>query len=210
MVKNMLELTLQAICIVTLFFVTSGFICYKAGKSDTWEGGVAKVFNVMYNFVYEGATGKTPIVPEKEVDARLYLSSEEMLALTKQLEDVYEQLHLANGIVCTEDIAWFDYSAFSITPKYKHLFLDDRKRLITSIVNKYYQEIRGILHVPIYIKICSEYRLYFAIALNQAGVNYLNKQEQFTTCTDEDFRTEYSSKVIEVTVPEESKDDFRL
>ena len=206
----MIETILQAICVVALFFVTSGFICYKAGKSDTWEGGVAKVFNAIYNFVYEGATGKVPIVPEKEVDTRLYLSSEEILALTKRLEDLYEKLHLANEIVCTEDIAWFDYSAFSITPKYKHLLLDDRKRLVTSIVNKFYQEIRGILHVPIYIKVCSEYRLYFAIALNEAGVNYLNKQKEFENCTEQDFCTEYSSKVIEETVPEESKDDFRL
>lgn len=205
-----MQILLQAVCITTLIFVFSGYFYYKMGKAETWEQGILKLSSSVFNFLYEGATGKVALVPEKEVDTRLYLSSEEMLALTKELEDVYEQLHLANGIVCTEDIAWFDYSAFSVSPKYKPLLLDDRKRLITSIVNKYYQEIRGILHVPIYIKVCSEYRLYFAIALNQAGVNYLNKQKEFENCTEQDFCTKYSSKSIEETVPEESKDDFRL
>ena len=205
-----MELVLQAICVVTLIFVFGGFFYYKMGKSSTWEEGILKLSASIFDFFYEGATGKTPIVPEKEIDVRLYLSSEELIGLTERLETVYEQLHLANGVICYDDIAWFDYFAYRIKEKYQDLPLDERTRLLTSIIRKYYQEIHGVLNVPVYIKICSDYRLYFAIALNQAGITYLNKQEQFVNCTDEDFRTEYSSKVIEESIPEENKDDFRL
>lgn len=207
---SFIEITLQAICITILFFIFSGYICYKTRKADTWEEGVKKVFNTIYDFLYEGATGKSPLSLDSIVDPRLCLSSEELLGLTKRLESVYEQLQLANGIVYSEGIAWFDYSAFRIEKNYKDLSLDDRKRLLSSIIRKYYQEIHGTLDIPLYIKICSEYRFHFAIGLTLAGIKYLDKQEAFTTCNEQDFRTEYSSKIIEEPVPEDTDNDIRL
>lgn len=195
------------ICIVILGIIFAGWICYKTDNAESWEAGIKKIFKSICKFFIEGFKGTEVIPPEEVIDESRILSSEELLALTKLLEPVYEQIQLANGVYYINGIGWYDYCAYNVNKKYAELSLEDRIRLVRSIIRKHFQEIHGIINVPIYIKVCSKYRLYFAIPLNKLGQDYLEKQEKNKSCTEEEFKTKNSSKVI---VEEVSEDDSGL
>lgn len=208
---NSLEIMVFAIiCFIIVCFNGMGWVFYKLQHLNSWEDGIKLIFHYLNIWLHENITGEDYIPPEEEIDERLYLSSEELVELSKQLETVYEQPCLKEGVTYTNGIAWFDYSAYCINLKYKEISLDDRKRLISSIVKKYYQRIRGTLELPIHVKICSDFRLYFAVPLNPKGNAYLQKQEEFNSMDATEFATQYSTKIIQEEIPQDSENEIRL
>ena len=88
------------------------------GKAESWEKGISKVFNAIYKFVSDGLNGTSYIPPEEVVDVRCYLSPEELLELTRLLENVYDKIQLENGVFYDNGISWYDYCAFNINKTY--------------------------------------------------------------------------------------------
>ena len=208
---RLLEIELFAIVCFTIVCINgAGWILYKLMKLTSWEDGIKSLFHYLHIWLYENITGKYFIPPEDEIDERIYLSSEELVEFSQELEMVYDNPYLKEGVTYTNDAAWFDYSVYGINPKYKDLSLGEKKRLIKSVVRKYYQRIRGTLELPVYIKVCSNYRLYFAIPLSAKGNSYLQNQEQFNDMSETTFSTQHSAKIIEEEIPQDSDYEVRL
>ena len=71
-----------------------------------------------------------------------------------------------------------EIGAVGLTTAYKNLTTADLKEIAIRTIQNFYFETRGIVP-PVYIKVATEKRLYFAIPLCAEGEAFLKKQEQY-------------------------------
>ena len=168
---------LDTIVVVGFWIYSISFLVYKSGKLETktWEETIVVMLSKIFNFCYSEITGKP--VSSEIVNVSLILSDEEILELVERLrENPYLAPALGEYIPNVNGILWCDIRAVKLTKKYEALTLEELCLLLYHEIQSFYMEKRRT-SARLYIKIATPQRLYFAIALSEAGYQFLEKQK---------------------------------
>ena len=168
-----------------------GYIFYKLQHLNSWTDGLTDVFNTIkeimsiigkgfvscIQFCYTELTGKLP--DDQIINPAFILTQKEAVDLANRFHGKPYDLPFSEDIkqYCN-GILWLEIVAVGLTTAYKNLTTADLKEIAIRTIQNFYFETRGIVP-PVYIKVATEKRLYFAIPLCAEGEAFLKKQEQY-------------------------------
>lgn len=160
---------------------------YKCNVLDTksWEESMTIIFVSIFNFFYEGMTGK--VSSEKAINTALLFNNEEALELTRRLDGhPYDTTTLAS-YECVNSIAWFDIRAVGLVSAYRDTDYKQRQRIAYHIIQNFFMETRGV-QVYVDVKIATSTRLYFAVPLSVEGEKCLQRQKSLAAIEESPVR----------------------
>lgn len=160
---------------------------YKCNVLDakSWEESMTIIFVSIFNFFYEGMTGK--VSSEKAINTALLFNNEEALELTRRLDGhPYDTTTLAS-YECANSIAWFDIRAVGLVSAYRDTDYKQRQRIAYHIIQNFFMETRGV-QVYVDVKIATSTRLYFAVPLSVEGEKYLQRQKSLAAIEESPVR----------------------
>lgn len=188
-ITDTLILAAQAALIATFLYLISlvarnpgPFLC-KFRKVATW---LFRQTKALYRFCAQEFSGKLP--ENQIIDPSCYLTKEELQQLRDTLEKLYRFPSLMDYSVSPAGVTWLDFRAHDVHPAYVNLSVIEYRKIASHILNNFFQDIR-LNCPPIYIKVSTPNRLYFAIPLSKAGKEYLDQEEaksmiHFDACPD--------------------------
>ena len=182
---------IMSISTVWAGFCILGYMTYKLEKLDSWTDGLKMVFTVLKDimssigkglvfcieFCYTGFTGKLP--DGQIINHAFILTQKEATDLTNRFHGKPYDLPFTEDIKQNcNGILWMEIVAVGLTTAYKNLTSVELKEVAIRTIQNFYFETRGIVP-PVYIKVATEKRLYFAIPLCAEGEAFLKKQDQY-------------------------------
>lgn len=161
-----------------------GYVAYKLGfVKSSWEDGVKWIFTGTFKgllkivrWMKEEASGES--LNDMIIDTALMLNKQEILELVRTLEkQPYDTPTIESFTQNANGIMWTDVSPVGLSSEYKDIDNEMIKEITERKIQNFFMTTRE-RQVPLYIKVASPTRLYFAIPLSQAGQEFLEKQEQ--------------------------------
>lgn len=173
---NVATLLFSGICLI-------GFVFYKfqVFELNSWEAGVKKVLTFLVDWIYEESTGKTRVL--NYVNNALILSNQEALDLTASFKNhPFDTPSIVSFIPIANGIQWFDIASCGLHPRYANIPREQLEKLASHIIENFFMESRGT-QVPIFMKVVTPTRLYFAIPISEQGRKFLEAQEATKVAT---------------------------
>lgn len=128
-------------------------------------------------FCYTELTGKLP--DGQIINPAFILTQKEAVDLANRFHGKPYNLPFSGDFQQNcNGILWMEIVAVGLTTAYKNLTTVDLKEIAIRTIQNFYFETRGIVP-PVYIKVATEKRLYFAIPLCAEREAFLKKQEQY-------------------------------
>ena len=153
-----------------------GFALFKAKRAGSWEDGIKLTLTGGIIFLINTFSNQPDT--DSQINTSLYLTDTEILDLVDRFESrPYELPTLAVPVTYNNNCMWIDMKASGFTDPYRHTPLNQLRHMTESIVQRFYQRIRNLPAVSVYVKIMAPDRLLLAIPLSANGEKFLASQE---------------------------------
>lgn len=210
MLVYMIEILEKAAILWSLFCI-AGYVYYKAGFAKTWAEGIPVFFSCLgalfkgiFHFFYKMFSKQA--LENEMLRTEWILTNQEVISLTASLKGCpYDTPSLEGYTPNIAGVLWVDISAVGLTSTYQNLPVSGIKEVTEKMIQNFYMQTRET-RVPVYIKVASAKRLYFAVALSGQGKEFLDKQETEKTTFSPDEVVDLFTEEI----PEEEVHDSGL
>lgn len=211
----MLDVVVKIVYIVAVCWLVlcgMGYVFYKWEKLGSWtEGlnfylkGMKKLICSFFRFFYEQWNGLD--LQQEQIRTERILTNQEMLHLVDELNGCpYAIPSIETYIPNASGILWADISAVELAPSYRQIPEESIKEITGKVIQNFYMKSRET-KVPLYIKVATAHRLYFAIALSERGREFLDRQEMEKEISSPEETIDLFTEEIP---EEENTHDFRL
>lgn len=207
-----IENIIHIIALLWLGFCCIGYILYRSMKLERWTDGLNCCMEGMKKIICAGIQLCEAVLNEfgfqqETIRPELVLTNQEILDLIDKLNGCpYDVPSLDDYEPNASGILWVNISAIGLAPAYQQITEESIKEIASKIIQKFYMRSRET-SVPLYIKVATKQRLYFAIALSEKGKKFLDKQEEEKEFLLEEENIDLFTEEIP---EEENSHDFRI
>lgn len=174
---DLLLFIVPQIALVWAIICMLAFILYLCGfkNCQSWESCVKLLCTGLFTWIIEGLSGENP--PRKAVNPALFLSNQEALTLVRRFDHrPFDSPALSGCHADTKNILWFDVAASGLVPSYQETDTATLRRLCENRIQTYFMETRET-QVPVFVRVLTPDRLYFAVPTSEEGRQHLIQTE---------------------------------